>query len=208
MSMLTQWGYTLSDLDALPDMLTDDEFDAFTANRYAGDVRLANNIKAACAAARAYAGWHLYPSTTCELSVVVADRRVTRVGCDLLIQLPARFVSAVTSVTIDETTYASFSFETNGLLRIYNVSPIGLYRYTPIEIEYTAGLPSTMMDGIKELLANQVLHSVAVPAGITSEAAGGVSVTYNAGWVNSSRASGLSDSGKEVLGPYRLQGVF
>ena len=45
-------------------------------------------------------------------------------------------------------------------------------------------------------------------AGITSEAAGGVSITYNANWINSARATALPDDNKEVLAPYRLQGVF
>ena len=49
---------------------------------------------------------------------------------------------------------------------------------------------------------------MAVPAGVTSEASGGVSVTYNATWINNSRATALPDDNKEVLAPYRLQGVF
>ena len=37
---------------------------------------------------------------------------------------------------------------------------------------------------------------------------GGVSIPYNAAWVNSARASALPDDDKEVLAPYRIQGVF
>lgn len=208
MSLLTQWGYTLTELDTLPDMLTDEEFDEFTANRYAGDVRIANNIKAACSAIRNHVGWHLYPSAACEATMLMNDRRVTRVGCDLMIQLPAAFVTEVSSVTIDGADCSTFSFETNGILMIYDVSFINLYRYTPIVVAYTAGISTEMMDSIRELAAHQVTHAIAVPSGITSEAAGGVSVTYNAAWVNSTRATDLSASNKEVLSPYRLQGVF
>jgi hypothetical protein len=43
---------------------------------------------------------------------------------------------------------------------------------------------------------------------VQSEAAGGVSVTYNATWTNSARATALPSDNKEVLAPYRLQGVF
>lgn len=208
MSVSTTWGYTLTDADALADMLTPVEYDVFTANRFAGDVRVSGNIKAACSAIRNYCGWHVYPSEACEATMLMNDRRVTRVGCDLLIQLPAKYVSAVSAVTIDSTAYTTYSFETNGILRIYDVSLSGLYRYSPIVVTYTAGIPDSMMDGIKELVAHRVTHAEASSNGITSEAVGGVSVTYNANWINSARATALPDDNKEVLAPFKLQGVF
>lgn len=208
MSLVTNWGYTMPNTEQLPGMLTVEEFNTFTAGRYSGDVRIPGNISAACAAIRNYVGWHLYPSAACELNILMNDRRVSVVGPDLLIQLPAKFVTAVTSVTIGETACENFSFETNGIMRVYNVTFAGLKRYTPIEIVYTAGLSAGMLDSIKELTAHRVTHAVASSNGITSEAAGGVSVTYNAGWVNSARATALPDDNKEVLAPYRLQGVF
>lgn len=207
MSLVTNWGYTLTGIDQLTNMLTTQEFDTFTANRYSGDVRTSSEIGAACAAIRNYCGWHLYPSAACELDAVIDDRRITLVGRDLLIQLPAKFVSAVASVTIDNVEYTHFRFETNGLLRVYDV-PCNLQRYAPVVIDYTAGLSEAMMGGIKELIAHRVTHAEASSNGITSEAAGGVSVTYNAGWVNSSRATALPDDNKEVLQPFRVQGVF
>ena len=45
-------------------------------------------------------------------------------------------------------------------------------------------------------------------AEVVSESVGGVSVTYNANWTNSARATALADDNKEVLSPYRLRGVF
>lgn len=208
MSLLTNWGYTMTETDQLPDMLTVEEFNTFTANRYNGDVRVPKDIKAASSAIRNYVGWHLYPSAACELNLLMNDRRVTIVGSDLLIQLPAKFVTAVSSVMIGETAYENFSFETNGILQIYDVSLQGLKRYTPITVEYTAGVSDSMMDGVKELVAHRVTHAAASSNGITSEAAGGVSVTYNVNWVNSARATALPDDNKEVLAPFRLQGVF
>ena len=207
MSLVTNWGYTLTEVNQLTNMLTTQEFDTFTANRYSGDTRTSSEIGAACAAIRDYVGWHLYPSAACELNVVIDDRRIALVGRDLLIQLPAKFVSAVTSVTINEVTYDHFRFETNGILRVYDV-PCNLQRYTPVVIEYTAGLTDAMMAGIKELIAHRVTHAEASSNGITSEAAGGVSVTYNVNWVNSARATALPDDNKEVLQPFRVQGVF
>ena len=208
MSVPTTWGYTLTDATILPDMLTEAEYDDFTAHRYTGDVRVAGNIKAACSAIRNYCGWHVYPSEECQTTMLMNNRRVTVVGTDLLIQLPAKYVSAVSSVRIDGKAYTTYSFETNGILRVYDVAFAGLSRYAPVVVTYTAGLSNAMMDGIKELVAHRVTHAAASSNGITTEAAGGISVTYNANWVNSARATALPDDNKEVLAPYRLQGVF
>lgn len=208
MSVPTTWGYTMTDATILPDMLTEAEYDDFTAHRYTGDVRVAGNIKAACSAIRNYCGWHVYPSEECQTTMLMNNRRVTIVGTDLLIQLPAKYVSAVSSVRIDGKAYTTYSFETNGILRVYDVAFVGLSRYSPVVVTYTAGLADSMMDGIKELVAHRVTHAAASSNGITTEAAGGISVTYNANWVNSARATALPDDNKEVLAPYRLQGVF
>lgn len=207
MSVQTKWGYTLTDLDSLPDMLSDEEFDEYTANRYAGDVRIAPNIKSACAAVRNYCGWHIFPSASCSMTVLMNDKRVTRNNSDLLIQLPAAFVTEILSVTVDGKTYMA-TCETNGILRVYDVEFSTLKRYSPIEVIYKAGVDEDTIDELKELIASRVTHATASSNGITSEAAGGVSVTYNASWVNSASATTLPDSTREVLAPYRVRGVF
>lgn len=207
MSVQTKWGYTLPDLDSLPDMLSDEEFDEYTANRYAGDVRIAPNIKSACAAVRNYCGWHIFPSASCSMTVLMNDKRVTRNNSDLLIQLPAAFVTEILSVTVGGETYMA-TCETNGILRVYDVEFSTLKRYSPIEVTYIAGVDEGAIDELKELIASRVTHATASSNGITSEAAGGVSVTYNASWVNSASATTLPDSTREVLAPYRVRGVF
>ena len=207
MSLVTNWGYTLTGADALTDFLTDAEFDAFTAGKYDGDARIAPNINSVSQAVRNYCGWHLYPSLACEMRAALIDKRVTVVGPDLLIQLPARYVSGITSVTIGGEEYSTFTFETNGTLRVYDVHT-RLERYSEIVVVYTAGLPDGLMGAIKELAANRVTHALASSYGVTSEAAGGVSITYNASWAGNTRATALTDDSKEVLTPYRLEGVF
>lgn len=207
MSLLTNWGYTITNADELPDMLESYEFYEFSAGKYHGDQRTAREISAASAAIRNYCGWHVYPSASCEMSVLMNDKRVTRVGNDLLIQLPAAFVTEVESVTINDKTYMA-TCESNGILRVYDVDFSTLKRYSPIEVTYTAGVDEDTIDELKELIASRVTHATASSNGITSEAAGGVSVTYNASWVNSASATTLPDSSKEVLSPYRVRGVF
>lgn len=208
MSLLTNWGYTLTAADELPDVITLDEFNTYTGGRYAAESdRITAEISAASAGIRAFCGWHLYPSMACELKTILSKLRISHVGNDLVIQLPARYVTAVESVTIGGQEYTDFYADPNGDLTVFHAY-CGLSQNAVVDIVYTAGLPDALMAPIKELAAYRVTHAVAVPAGITSEASGGVSVTYNANWINNARATGLASDNKELLAPYRLQGVF
>ena len=207
MSLITNWGYTLTDVDMLADMLCEGEFDNMTAGKYSGDTRISSSIVAAQSAIRNYCGWHLYPATGCQLATTLFDKRITAVGNGYLIQLPARYVSAVSSVSIAGVEYTTFVLETNGILRLYDVATC-LPPYSAVVVEYTAGLPDALMMPIKDIIAHRVTHALANSYGVASEAAGGVSVTYNANWINSSRATALPTDNKEVLEPYKLTGVF
>lgn len=204
MMKLTNWGYSMD--GELTDFITESEFDVYTAGKFSGDARIAPNIRAASMAIRNYCGWHLYPELPCELSITFFDRRVSEGNCGILIQLPARFVTAVTEITVGNEVCDKYVLEPTGLLKVYNVPPC--MEYTPIVIRYTAGLPYELMEAINELTANRVTHAVSSSYGVTSEAAGGVSITYNASWAGNTRATALPDDNKEVLGPYRVGGVF
>lgn len=208
MSLQTTWGYTITDADALVPMLTVADFNTMTANKYAGDARIEPELAAACMAARNYCGWHLYPAQACSYTerLLAGNGRVKRSGPDLLIQLPATFVTAVTSVTLDGVEYEDYDLAPNGILRLFDVRCTD--RRTQIVVTYTAGIPAGMMDGIKELIAGRVTHALAQPYGVQSESAGGVSITYSASWAASASASALPDDGKETLAPYRVRGVF
>ena len=201
---LTNWGYSVD--GNLTDFITPEEFDAFTAGKFAGDARIEANIQAATAAIRNYCGWHIFPELPCQLNMTFFDRRVSEGRGGILIQLPAKFVTAVTEIQIGGVTYAEYVLEPSGLLKVYNVSCHK--EYTPIVVNYTAGLPGRLMDAVKELTAHRVTHAVASSYGVTSEAAGGVSITYNASWAGNTRSTALPDDNKEVLLPYRIGGVF
>lgn len=204
MSLLTSWGYTLTGEGAtLGDIITAAEFNAFTAGRYAGDSRIAPGISAASLAFRNYCGWHVTGSMDCKISWTADNRGITRTGCDLLIQLPARFVSTVSKVTVAGTETTDFHLENNGLLIVYDVAYLS--RKDIVEVEYTAGIADAAV--IKEFVAQMVTLQVAKSYGVTSEAAGGVSITYNSVWTNGSFDQILSNNAGLLLG-YRLEGVF
>ena len=211
----TTWGYKLTQATSFTDFLTVTEFNAFTANKYTGDVRIEPNIHSATRSIQNYCGWHIYPNLECEMVYRVVDLRDCFVGSDLLIQLPATFVTGITSILLNCSfvdgewkgdSVTDYDLEESGLLRIYDVGSID--RRSKIRIVYQAGIDATQMDVLKELTAHRVTHAVSSSYGITSEAAGGVSVTYNAAWAGNTRSTALPDDNKEILNPYRVKGVF
>lgn len=210
MSLITPWGYTLSDSDALPRMLTAEDFEAITAGKYGSDVRVDPLLDAACMSVRNYCGWHVFPTQTCAFSerLLAGNGRIKRVGSDILIQLPATYVTGVSSVLIDGEESTEYDLATNGLLRIFDVYCHTVTRKTVITVEYTAGIPDALMNSIKELVASRVSRGIANPNGVASESAGGVSVSYSASWSNGGGAGTLQSTDIETLEPYKVRGVF
>jgi len=203
MSLLTNWGYTLVNAEALPIAITVTEFNTYTGNKYVGDTRIEPSIKAASLALQNYCGWHLFGAQACKISWTIKNRGIIITGRDLLIQLPARMITGITSVTINGEATTDFTFQPNGLLTVYDASISS--RRDLIEVVYTAGVTSS--DALKELVADMVTLKLAKSYGVTSEAAGGVSITYNSSWTNGSYDRVLENNAA-LLHPYRLEGVF
>ena len=199
----TSWGYTIIDAETLPDIITEQEFNTYTGGKYAGDTRIPSTISSASLVLRNHCGWHLTGSLTCKIEWTVTNRGIVRSGRDMLIQLPTRCLTSITSVKIagDETT--DHTFQTNGLLTIYDVCVSD--RRDLIEVEFVSGV--TTADAIKEMVAQMVTFSLAKSYGVTAEAAGGVSITYNSAWTNGSFNS-IMDINAGLLAPYKLEGVF
>ena len=208
MSMLTPWGYTISDADALGNILTADEFEDFTAGKYSGDTRTESNLAAVSTAIRNYCGWHVYPSCECLYTATLWDGRLTRRGNDLIVQLPARFVTDITGIVLDGTELSpKCSAGQGGLVKLYGVGS-GVGEYAEFQISYAAGISDAFSSAIKELAAYRVIHALTSSAGVQSETIGAASITYSASWINSAGVGALADDSKAVLAPYRLQGVF
>ena len=74
-----------------------------------------------------------------------------------------------------------------------------------VEVEFTSGIFDD--SAIKELCSQMVTFGLARSYGVTSEAAGGVSITYNSAWTNGSFNS-IMGNNAGLLAPYRLEGVF
>lgn len=215
-AQISPWGYII-DAETIPDFITELEFANFTNGKFGADKRIATNIPSATEAIRNYCGWHVAPSLTCGVIFNVRDLRDAFVGRDLLIQLPATYVSAIEKVVLNAIPNA----ETNeydgdviteydlglgtGLLRLYDVG--FLDRKSKVFVKYTAGYPKTP-SSLRELTADRVTHAVVNPYGVSSESAGGVSVSYSGAWSGSSNASNLADNTKEILNAYKVKGVY
>ena len=206
MSLKTAWGYTITDSDTLANIITTQEFDTLTGNKYVGDVRIEPNIKAASAKIRSFCGWHIYPSAACKLETTFFDKRITRMPYGFSIQLPSSFVSAITSIKVGGVVQDNYYLENNGFLRVFCNAYIE--PFTELEVTYQAGLPSNLMDGIKQIAAHRVTIALASSNGVQSESTGGVSVTYAASWTNTSGTAALSDPEKELLMPNRITGAL
>lgn len=218
MSLVTNWGYSFVSATSLTDFITITEFNNFTNSKFAGDVRIAPNITSATRSIQNYCGWHIYPNLECEILYRVFDLRDYFVGSDLVIQLPARFVTSISSILLnpsydeDEeewtgTEVTDYDLDSTGILRIYDLSG-NCGRKTKIRISYYAGCSAEQIDVIKELTAHRVVHAVSSSYGIMSEAAGGVSVTYNSSWAGNTRSTALPDDNKEILETYKVKGVY
>lgn len=193
----TSWGYTLTDAEQIPDLLTEEEFDALTAGKYKGDVRIKPGITSAQHAIRNYVGWHLAGSLACHYDGDSED--VARI-----IQLPARYVTDVSRVVVDGVTLATseYVWKIGGLIRLK--SPAIGYDWSDIAVDYVAGLPDELAAVVKDAAAHLITSALSSSYGVQSESSGGMSVTYSTTAAANAMAGSLPMSIKEILTPYRI----
>lgn len=216
---LSPWGY-IYDAETLAPLISSTDFANYTNSKFGTtDTRISSNIKSASEAIRNYCGWHISPSLTCGMLYAVANLRDAFIGSDLLIQLPATFVTEIEKIVLDAvwnedaedwegdviTDISRYELEnSNGLLRVYDVGARD--RRSKIFVKYVAGY--TDPEAIKEITSFRVVHALTNPYGVTSEAAGGISVSYSSAWSGRSNSTALPSEEREVLDAYRVKGVY
>ena len=206
MSILTDWGCSLPDLSALDSLLSVATFNTLTANKYSTDGRVADLLAEASQSVRDYAGWHLAPSSKCVLETTFFDKRVTRVNGGVLIQLPARYVSAVSEILIGGEAVTEYVLQPNGILLVNSFGSCN--PYVTVKVTYTAGLPGTLMSALQNVVLNRTVKGLSQSNGVQSETAGGVSISYSSAYMNDASGAGLTPTEVKALAPYRVQGVF
>ena len=216
---ISPWGYII-DAENLPDLISTTDFSKYTNGKYGTtDTRIAVNISSASDAVRNFCGWHISPSLECGMLYNVHDLRDAFVGPDLLIQLPATFVTNVSKVVLGAVWDADaddwrgelvdddrIDFGMGeGVIRIYDVG--ALDRKSKIFVRYTAGFNDTAIAAVKEVTASAVVRALNNTNGVISEAAGGVSVSYSSA-ISGKGSTALVNDTREVLDVYRVRRFY
>lgn len=189
--MRTPWGYDIASLDPL---ISVSEFNTMTGSKYAGDDRVEPALKAASQAVRNYCGWHICPSLVCTANPV---------GGAKVARLQATYVSGITSVKEYnvELDGGQYEWRKDGLIRrtCFKRWPS---EWNALEVKYTAGYNIAEVPDIAEAVRSIAEGVLAVSAGISSESADGVSVSYSQS--ASSIAAALTISQKAALEIYKV----
>lgn len=190
--LLTPWGYSV-DADAMPDLITREQFDLMTDGRYASDGRVDEAIKAASAAIRNHCGWHVAPALTCEY---VTD------GAPGDLWLPTSALLTVESVTFGGAAQTVKGYNRLGRVRTDRPQPRGLGNVTAT---YTAGYDAAATADLADLIKGRVLAIVALGSyGIAQESVGNASVSYSGSALSDAGGYYLPESVRGALMPYRL----
>lgn len=188
--MRTAWGY---DVEQLEPIVSESEFHRRTNGAYLSNPRAVAALNAASQAIRNYCGWHICPSTACTAHPP---------GGAVVIRLPAGYVSEITSVTENGTALTADDYEwrRDGLLK--RAHGKWSAKWDGIEVEYTAGYDIDAVPDLEEAAFAITTGVLAVAAGVTSESADGVSISYAQS--ASSIAAGLTAQQKSALEAYKV----
>ena len=198
--VMTPWGYDV-DAGELPPIISPEELSALTGGRFGADtVGVTSVLDAVSAAVRNACGWHVAPA----LDVVEATQGPGRV-----LRLHTLLLRSVASVTERGQELGEGQFEASraGLLRrlCWREWPGG---FGSVVVAYRSGIPTEMAPDLAAVVAQMASNALAAPAGVRSEQAGDVSVTYNTTASGVSGGVRLLDSDLAMLAPYALEGSW
>ena len=192
--MFTPWGY---EVEELPPIMDAEDYLAKFGGVHASDAGLAAALDAASAAVRNVCGWHVAPSLECVANVTAEGR---------LVRLPARLVTAISEVSENGAALSTGAYEahTNGLLRRCEFANWAS-GWQAVHVEYSAGFDVDACPDLADVLARIVDAALTVPAGVASETAGNVSISYSAAQGALAASSALAYA--PLLGVYMLVGA-
>lgn len=190
--MMTPWGYEMATLTPIVSVAS---FNTMTGSVYATNPRVETALLAASQAIRNRCGWHISPSATCTAYPN---------GGSNMLRLPAGYISGITSITEDGAVIQATDYEwrRDGLVRRKE------HMWTPnwngLTVVYTAGYDANAAPDLTEAVRAITEGVLSVAAGVSSESADGVTISYASS--ASSIANALVGSGAydTMLAPYKV----
>lgn len=199
-TIITHYGYDIivdDGVTQIPDLITPADIAVASGGRIAAtDERLPSVCSAVSAAIRDYCGWHVAPTLQCGLTTQV-DTRV--------IMLPAKLVTSIESITVDDESLPANDFEwkRSGAIRL-SLHPRKRGRWGAYEIAYHAGLDASASP-LAQVAAQIALNNLVSTPGVRSESVGQVSMSYNLLSDGVSGGVQLLNRDRSLLRQYRLQ---
>ena len=198
--LYTPWGYSV-EAHEVPPIITPEQLHDATGGRFGPHTQGVDAVLAGVGAAiRNACGWHVSPS----LPVVERTQ-----GPGRIIALRTMLMTGLTEVVENGEALPSGCCEwtEGGLLRRcqFRQWPCGL---GSVVVRYTSGIPAECAPDLVTVAAQIAANALAAPAGVRSEQAGDVSITYNQTGAGVSGGVRLLDSDLMMLAPYMLQGVL
>lgn len=196
----TPWGYSV-DGDSLPPLITPGQLESATGGRFGASAPGVELVLAGVSAAiRNACGWHVSPTLT------VVERTQ---GPGRVIALRTLLVSDVETVMENgsELPGGCCEWTDTGLIRRcqFRQWPGG---FGSVSVRYSSGIPIECAPDLVAVAAQVASNALAAPAGVRSEQAGDVSVTYNQTGAGVSGGVRLLDSDLAMLKPYMIEGVL
>lgn len=192
---MNEWGYyTVGDC---PTIITPEQFRALTGGKLSSKPETVKAmLEAVSSAARGYCGWHISPELECVYQGE-ADGGIVR--------LPAMAVTDVLRVEVNgrEVDPSTYEWTKVGLVKLH--CNCCAERWNSTRVYFTAGVDAA--GGLAAVVAQIASNALVAPAGIASEHAGQVGLTYNQTSSGVSGGVSLLSRDMALLSPWRLREV-
>lgn len=195
---MTPWGYAV---DAPADgsfecPITAQEFQAMTGGRFADEDQASSALAAAFSAIRDACGWHVCPQVPCE-EYAQGPARALRLKTLLAQGVEVRECGR----DLEE---GEFEYSFRGIVRraCFRAWPAGL---DSVRLRYISGFEPETCSGFVACAVQVASNMLAAPAGVQSESAGNVSISYNQTASGVSGGIRLLESDIAMLRPYMLE---
>lgn len=198
----TPWGYSVEvEGGAMPPLITPEQLSDATGGRFGdGTPGVETVLGGVSAAIRDACGWHVSPELPCEEATQGPGR---------VIALSTLYASSVDSVTElgEELGAGQWEWSERGMIRraCWRSWPA---QWRSVVVRYTSGIPSSMAPALVTVAAQVASNALAAPAGVQSEQAGDVSISYNQTGSGVSGGVRLLDSDLSMLRVYMLGEVL